>query len=56
MRRSRDHDRPLASNRRAIDFYRRLGYVTVDRRTFGEDDCLVLKLTRAAWEAGADHK
>jgi aminoglycoside 6'-N-acetyltransferase len=40
---------PLASNTRAIAFYHRLGYVTVGRRMFGDDDCLVLRLTRAAW-------
>lgn len=38
---------PLASNTRAHAFYHRLGYVTVDRRLFGEDDCLVLRLERA---------
>jgi aminoglycoside 6'-N-acetyltransferase len=43
---------PLASNTRAIAFYHRLGYVTVARRTFGDDDCLVLKLAREAWECG----
>ena len=40
---------PLASNTRAIAFYHRLGYVTVERRAFGDDDCLVLKLTRNTW-------
>jgi aminoglycoside 6'-N-acetyltransferase len=39
---------PLASNTRAIAFYHRLGYETVERRAFGEDDCLVLRLTRPA--------
>jgi aminoglycoside 6'-N-acetyltransferase len=43
---------PLASNTRAIAFYHRLGYVTVARCAFGDDDCLVLKLTRDAWEYG----
>jgi aminoglycoside 6'-N-acetyltransferase len=46
---------PLASNTRAIAFYRRLGYVAVERRFFGEDDCLVMTLPREAWresEAG----
>lgn len=42
---------PLESNTRAIAFYRRLGYVQVERRTFGDDECLVLKLTRDAWRA-----
>lgn len=40
---------PLASNPRAIAFYHRLGYVTVERRIFGDDDCLVLRLTRDTW-------
>ena len=40
---------PLASNTRAIAFYYRLGYVAVERRMFGGDDCLVLTLTRGAW-------
>ena len=40
---------PLVSNTRAVAFYRRLGYVTVERRRFGDDDCLVLTLTRDAW-------
>lgn len=42
---------PLASNTRAIRFYKRLGYVPVERRWFGADDSLVLTLTRAVWEA-----
>jgi aminoglycoside 6'-N-acetyltransferase len=42
---------PLASNTRAIAFYQRLGYVTVERRMFGDDDCYVLTLTRDAWLA-----
>lgn len=29
---------PLARNLRAIAFYQRLGYVTVERRVFGDDD------------------
>jgi Acetyltransferase (GNAT) domain len=41
---------PLASNTRAIAFYQRLGYVAVERRMFGDDDSLVLRLTRRAWE------
>jgi aminoglycoside 6'-N-acetyltransferase len=40
---------PLASNTRAIAFYQRLGYVRVERRSFGDDDCLVLTLTRDVW-------
>lgn len=37
---------PLATNTRAIAFYRRLGYRDVGRRHFGPDDCLVLRLDR----------
>lgn len=40
---------PLASNSRAHAFYRRLGFLPVERRMFGEDDCLVHKLTREDW-------
>jgi aminoglycoside 6'-N-acetyltransferase len=40
---------PLASNIRAHRFYERLGFVEVERRTFGSDDCLVYRLTRADW-------
>jgi aminoglycoside 6'-N-acetyltransferase len=37
---------PLASNTRAIQFYERLGFSAVERRHFGEDDCLVMRLER----------
>jgi aminoglycoside 6'-N-acetyltransferase len=37
---------PLASNTRAIAFYRRLGYRDVERRRFGDDDTLVMRLDR----------
>jgi aminoglycoside 6'-N-acetyltransferase len=40
---------PLASNLRAHKFYRRLGFVPEDRRMFGDDDCLVHRLTRLTW-------
>jgi aminoglycoside 6'-N-acetyltransferase len=40
---------PLASNTRAHKFYRRLGFVAEGRRVFGDDDCLVHRLTRATW-------
>ncbi len=39
---------PLASNVRAIRFYTRLGFAAVERRRFGEDDCLVMRLERPA--------
>jgi aminoglycoside 6'-N-acetyltransferase len=40
---------PLDSNTRAHRFYQRLGFEPVERRTFGEDDCLVHRLTRDEW-------
>jgi aminoglycoside 6'-N-acetyltransferase len=42
---------PLASNTRAHRFYERLGFEFVERRRFGEDDCLVYQLLRARWMA-----
>lgn len=42
---------PLASNTRAHQFYRNLRFKPVERRMFGDDDCLVFKLTRADWRA-----
>ncbi len=42
---------PLASNADAHRFYQRLGFRPEGRRTFGDDDCLVHRLTREAWEA-----
>lgn len=42
---------PLARNARAQRFYARLGFEPVERRRFGADDCLVMKLERTAWEA-----
>ncbi|MDP3736487.1 MAG: GNAT family N-acetyltransferase [Hyphomonadaceae bacterium] len=40
---------PLNSNARAHKFYQRLGFKPTHRQTFGDDDCLVHKLTRADW-------
>ncbi len=37
---------PLASNRRARRFYERLGFRAVERRRFGNDDCIVYRLDR----------
>jgi aminoglycoside 6'-N-acetyltransferase len=42
---------PLASNERAHEFYRRMGFKAIGRRTFGADDCLVHELTRDRWHA-----
>ena len=42
---------PLASNTDAHRFYRRLGFAPVGRRMFDDDDCLVHRLERTAWEA-----
>lgn len=42
---------PLASNTRAHRFYQRLGYRAEGRRTFGDSDCLVHRITRAEWQA-----
>ncbi len=42
---------PLASNVAAHRFYVRLGFRAEGRRMFGEDDCLVHRLTRADWQA-----
>ncbi|WP_225890081.1 GNAT family N-acetyltransferase [Indioceanicola profundi] len=39
---------PLASNHRAHRFYQRLGFRPVERRVFGEDDCLIHRLDRGA--------
>jgi aminoglycoside 6'-N-acetyltransferase len=39
---------PLAANTRAIRFYERLGFLPVERRAFGGDDCLVMRLERPA--------
>ncbi len=40
---------PLTSNLRAHGFYQRLGFVPEEQRLFGEDDCLVHRLTRNGW-------
>lgn len=43
---------PLASNTRAHRFYERLGFRFVEPRRFGQDDCFVYRLERAAYTAG----
>jgi aminoglycoside 6'-N-acetyltransferase len=42
---------PLASNTRAHKFYQRLGFKSVGRRRFGDDDCLVHELRHEDWRA-----
>ena len=42
---------PLLSNVDAQRFYRRFGFVDVGERRFDWDDCLVMRLERAVWEA-----
>ena len=44
---------PLETNVRACRFYERLGFRFVERRRFGDDDCVVYRLNRQAWLAGA---
>lgn len=41
---------PLASNERAIRFYRRVGFVPVGPRRFDDDDCLVMRIDRESWQ------
>jgi aminoglycoside 6'-N-acetyltransferase len=40
---------PLAANVRALRFYERMGFRPVERRMFGEDDCMVMQIARADW-------
>lgn len=43
---------PLATNERAIAFYRRLGFVQQGERTFDDGTCcLVMRLPRSTWNA-----
>lgn len=42
---------PLATNTRAIAFYRRLGFMDVGPRRFGNDDCLVMVMNRDRYGA-----
>jgi aminoglycoside 6'-N-acetyltransferase len=44
---------PLNSNTRAHKFYVRLGFRPMHRRKFGDDDCLVHRLTREEWSHSA---
>ena len=38
---------PKVTNERAIAFYRRIGFVDVEVRRFGDDESLVMRLDRA---------
>lgn len=40
----------LANNTRAHRFYERLGFKFIERRRFGDDDCLVYRLNRSDWQ------
>jgi aminoglycoside 6'-N-acetyltransferase len=42
---------PLTNNTRAHRFYQRLGFQVVDRRQFGDADCLVHRLNREDWRS-----
>jgi aminoglycoside 6'-N-acetyltransferase len=44
---------PLASNRRAISFYQRLGFQPIGPLLAGPDRCLALRLDRLAGRSGA---
>lgn len=44
---------PLASNKDAIRFYEKMGFVFIERRSFGESDCMVYQLNREDWEETA---
>lgn len=44
---------PLGSNTRAHRFYERLGFRFVERRSFGDDECLVYRLNSADWRQGS---
>ena len=43
---------PLASNTDAHRFYQRLGFSAEGPHSFGEDACLVHRMTRGAWRKG----
>jgi aminoglycoside 6'-N-acetyltransferase len=45
---------PLASNTRAHRFYRRLGFRDIGPRRFGDDDCVVMALSRSDWQRRHD--
>ena len=43
---------PLAANTGARRFYERLGFRAIERRLFGNDDCVVYRLEREVWGEG----
>jgi aminoglycoside 6'-N-acetyltransferase len=43
---------PLETNVKACRFYERLGFQFVEKRKFGDDQCLVYHLARADWNHG----
>jgi aminoglycoside 6'-N-acetyltransferase len=45
---------PLASNTRAHRFYERIGFRFLERRRFGDDECLVYRLDRADYMQAAE--
>ena len=46
---------PLASNIRAHRFYERLGFKFIERRWFGDDDCLIYRLERLDYKNSAEY-
>jgi aminoglycoside 6'-N-acetyltransferase len=44
---------PLAANTGARRFYERLGFQEVGPRRFGDDDCVVYRIARAAWQGAS---
>ena len=40
---------PLVSNKKAIRFYKRIGFEFVERRIFGNDRCEVYSISRTKW-------
>ena len=41
---------PLASNKKAIRFYKKIGFSFVEKRTFDVDECEIYAISRAAWQ------
>ncbi len=42
---------PLASNKKAVRFYEKMGFTFVGKRTFGIDDCAVYAIEKRDWKA-----